>query len=349
MRVNLNYLKKRKVIIQTFNHLKKNLKKATDSYKYIRIAILSDSASQLITQAIKGYGIEHSINFDVFEADYNQIDRQVLDPGSDLYEFAPDYLIILRSTERLSKSFYKLDRNGKEDFALTQAEYIDGLYQTISSRLKCKVIINNYIELNDSVFGNFATKVRSSFLYQVKKLNMRLMDHVQENKNLFLLDLDALVTKTGYLNTFDAKMYFSADMVFNIDFLPYLAKNISDIILAISGTFKKCVILDLDNTTWGGIIGDDGMDGIQIGDLGSGKIFSEFQLWVKQLKQRGIIVAVCSKNTESIAMEPFISHPEMVLRLEDIAVFVANWENKADNIRHIQSILNIGMDSIVFI
>ena len=113
--------------------------------------------------------------------------------------------------------------------------------------------------------------------------------------------------------------------------------------------FKKCLIIDLDNTIWGGIIGDDGMENIQLGSLGIGKAFSEFQYWVKKLKNRGIIVAVCSKNTESVAREPFEKHPEMVLKMEDIAVFVANWENKADNIRNIQSILNIGFDSMVFL
>jgi len=100
---------------------------------------------------------------------------------------------------------------------------------------------------------------------------------------------------------------------------------------------------------WGGIIGDDGLENIQIGSLGIGKAFSEFQYWVKKLKNRGVILAVCSKNTEHIAKEPFEKHPDMVLHLDDIAVFVANWENKADNIRQIQSILNIGFDSIVFL
>ena len=105
----------------------------------------------------------------------------------------------------------------------------------------------------------------------------------------------------------------------------------------------------MDNTLWGGIIGDDGLENIQIGDLGIGKAFTELQLWIKQLQKRGIILAVCSKNTESIAKEPFEKHPEMKLRLDDIAVFVANWENKVDNIRHIQSVLNIGFDSMVFL
>jgi FkbH-like protein len=138
-------------------------------------------------------------------------------------------------------------------------------------------------------------------------------------------------------------------MVFSIDILPDLAEQLHKVIQAIAGSFKKCLILDLDNTTWGGIIGDDGMEGIQIGDLGLGKAFTDLQFWAKELKKRGIIIAVCSKNTESIAKEPFISHPDMKLRLDDIAVFVANWETKVDNIRHIQSILNIGFDSMVFL
>nr|WP_246200135.1 HAD-IIIC family phosphatase [Maribacter luteus] len=138
-------------------------------------------------------------------------------------------------------------------------------------------------------------------------------------------------------------------MVLSIDILPNVAAKTLDLISTLNGKFKKCVILDLDNTTWGGIIGDDGLENIQIGSLGIGKAFSEFQYWVKKLKNRGIIVAICSKNTESVAKEPFEKHPDMVLHLEDISVFIANWENKADNIRQIQSILNIGFDSMVFL
>lgn len=109
------------------------------------------------------------------------------------------------------------------------------------------------------------------------------------------------------------------------------------------------MILDLDNTLWGGVIGDDGLDKIQLGSLGVGKAFSEFQLWLKQLKERGIILAICSKNEEDIAKEPFEKHPEMILRLEDISIFVANWNNKVDNLKYIQNVLNVGFDSMVFI
>lgn len=332
-----------------FGRLKRNTKTPTTGFKAIRLAVLGDFSTQFAVQALKGYGIDYGINYEIFEADYNQIDRMVFDPGSELYEFAPDYVIMLRASEKLLKEFYKCSLSQKESFAENQVSYTESLIQNITSRLNTRVIANTFVEINDSVFGNYATKTKASFVYQVKKLNVGLMDLCRHTKSLFLLDTAALAAEKGYANTFDPKMYVNGDLVFNIDFLPWVAKNLHDIIQAISGTFRKCIIMDLDNTTWGGIIGDDGMEGIQVGELGIGKAFTNLQLWVKELKKRGIIVAVCSKNTEEIAKEPFEKHTEMVLKLEDIAVFVANWENKVDNIRHIQSILNIGFDSMVFL
>jgi FkbH-like protein len=148
---------------------------------------------------------------------------------------------------------------------------------------------------------------------------------------------------------FDSKLYIHADIIFSLDFLALLAHNTAQVIGAIQGNFKKCVILDLDNTLWGGVIGDDGIENIQVGDLGLGKAFTALQSWLLSLKNRGIILAVSSKNTESIAKEVFEKHPNMTLRLEDFSVFAANWETKVDNIMFIQSVLNIGFDSMVFL
>ena len=151
------------------------------------------------------------------------------------------------------------------------------------------------------------------------------------------------------IHTIDSRLYISSDVTFSLDFTIVVVNNLIQILEANTGTSKKCLILDLDNTLWGGIIGDDGLENIQIGDLGIGKAFTEIQLWAKALKERGIILAVCSKNDEANAREPFEKHPEMVLRTDDIAVFVANWSNKHDNIKYIQSVLNIGFDSMVFL
>ena len=333
----------------TFQALKKNLKKDFSALKTIKVAVLGDSATQMYVQAIKGYGYELGINFDVFEADYDQVELQVYDGTSELNEFKPDYVVIFYCTNKLLKKFGKQNLNDKANFAREQLDKFENLYQTITAKIKSKVIFFNFNEADDAVFGNYANKTSVSFVYQLRKINFELMNLAQKHKNLFILDMNMLQARYGNAYISDNKIYINTDLLLSIDFLPVIAKSTIDIIQAISGKFKKCLVLDLDNTIWGGIIGDDGLENIQIGDLGIGKAFSELQLWAKQLKQRGIILAVCSKNDEAIAKEPFEKHPDMVLHLDDIAIFMANWENKADNIREIQTFLNIGFESMVFL
>lgn len=336
-------------MISSFNELKKNNKKDFTGLAPVKIAVLSDSASQFFCQALKGYGYTQSLAFDIWEADYDQVLQTAIDANSPLYERKPDYVIVFESSRKLLAKFYNQSPEGKSRFAENYMQHVNTITAQINSRIKTNIIWLNYAEINDTVFGNFANKTGNSFAYQLRLLNLKLMEWAQQQKNFNVCDLLALQTQYGNTQLYDEKVYINTDNVYALDFLPVLAKSITDIMLSYTGKFKKCLILDLDNTTWGGIIGDDGMEGIQIGDLGIGKAFTKFQQWVLQLKQRGIILAVCSKNTESIAKEPFEKHPDMQLKLDDIAIFVANWNNKVDNIRYIQSVLNIGFDSMVFL
>jgi len=285
----------------------------------------------------------------IWEADFNQVEQQIADSASDLYEFKPEIVLIFQSSHKLLSKYNKLKPEACSSLASNEIDSIAFMTDNLNSQLEAKIIYYNYTEIDDSVFGNYALKTESSFLFQLRKLNFELMPFAANNANFYLCDLSTIQNQIGKFNFFQSSIYVNTEMVLSLDVLPLVASRTLDIIASLHGNFKKCVILDLDNTTWGGIIGDDGMENIQIGSLGIGKAFSEFQYWIKKLKNRGIIIAVCSKNTESVAKEPFEKHPDMVLRLEDISVFVANWENKADNIRHIQSILNIGFDSMVFL
>ena len=333
----------------TFSQLKKNLKKDYSSLKVIKVAILGDTATQFLLQALRGAGYDYGFDLQIWEADFNQIERQVFDPTSELYRFKPEIVIVFQSAHKLLATYNKLKPDIYSSLAAYQLELVDNLNSTISSRLQSKIIYYNYTEINDAVFGNYANKVASSFLYQLRKLNYELMVFATKNPNFYLCDLSSLQNQVGKSNFFHTSVYINTEMVLSIDILPEVALRTLDLIAAMAGKFKKCLILDLDNTMWGGIIGDDGLENIQVGSLGIGKAFTEFQYWIKKLKNRGIVLAVCSKNTESVAKEPFENHPDMLLKMEDFAVFVANWENKADNIRYIQSILNIGFDSMVFL
>ena len=334
----------------TFNELKKKLRGVDLSMlPYIRMSLVGDTATQLLCTAIRGMSVERGYNIDFFEAEYNQVERQLLDPTSDLYQFDADFIVIFQSTHKLGEHHSLLSTKQQASLADERISFLASVCENPTLAGK-KIIYFNYPEIEDTVFGSYANKVDSSFTFQVRKLNYELMRLSQQYQNLFICDIAGLQNKLGRDMMFAANVYTSTEMILSMDALPYVASRVMDIVCAVKGQFKKCLILDLDNTVWGGVIGDDGLEGIQLGHgLGIGKTFTEFQMWVKKLKQRGIIICVASKNNEETAKEPFEKHPDMVLKLDDIAVFQANWETKVDNIRTIQSILNIGFDSMVFL
>ena len=335
--------------MKTFQELKKITKRMPADLPAIKVALTGDTATQFLATAIRGTGAERGYQIDLFEAEYNQVERQFLDPSSELYQTDADFIVLFQSTHKLGEKHSLLSPSQQESLAEERLAFVASVCENPMLASK-KIICLNYPEIEDTVFGSYATKVTSSFTYQVRKLNMGLMDLSQRYANLFICDIAGLQNKLGRDMMFAPNVYVSTEMVLSIDALPYVASRVMDIICAIKGQFKKCLILDLDNTVWGGVIGDDGLEGIQLGHgLGIGKAFTEFQMWVKKLKQRGVIICVASKNNEDTAKEPFEKHPDMVLKLEDIAVFQANWETKVDNIRTIQRILNIGFDSMVFL
>ena len=334
--------------MKTLRELKELSKKELDAPK-TRVALLGDTATQLLATAIKGQAVDCRIAIDLYEGEYNQVERQLLDPTSDLYQYDADILIVFQSTHKLCEHHSMLAVEQQSSLADERLAFLSSLCENPSFADK-KIIYFNYPEIEDTVFGSYANKVESSFSFQIRKLNYELMLLARRYPNLFICDIAGLQNLFGRQFMFSPNVYMSTEMVLSVNALPYVASRVVDIIGAIRGQFKKCLILDLDNTVWGGVIGDDGLEGIELGHgLGIGKAFTEFQMWVKKLKQRGIIICVASKNNEETAKEPFEKHPDMVLKLDDIAVFQANWETKVDNIRTIQSILNIGFDSMVFL
>lgn len=333
----------------TFKQLKK-FSKADDSLlPQYKLAVMGDCATQHLATAIRGYGIYAGLGLSVFDTDYNQIDAQVMDPGSELYAFAPNAVLIQMCTEKLYEAFCSTPLNRRASFAEDTYARICLTWERMNAHTQVTIFQCNFPLMDDGGFGQYGNKTPDSFLFQQRKLNFLLMQGCQEIKNVYIIDLDAIQASYGREKFSDPKLYYIAKMPISVDALPAVAKNVVDMVQALRGVVKKCVVLDLDNTLWGGVIGDDGLSGIQIGELGTGHAFSDFQAWLKELKNRGMLLAVCSKNNESAAKEPFEKHPEMILRLEDFSMFVANWEDKASNIRAIQKTLNIGMDSLVFL
>lgn len=333
----------------SFARLKRNLKRDYSAFPPVRLAILGDSPTQLLHQALRGHGFEVGLEYRIFEADIDQIERQILDPSSDLYAFRPEVVLVFESTRKLHERFARSDPGARTDLAASRLARARHLVERLDAGLRCHTLWCNYPETGEDVFGSFANKTQASFTCQLRKLNVDLMTLSQEVKSLFVCDLAALQSALGAARTGAPATYVTTGIVFDVEHWALFAARVTDMVLSLRGVLKKCLVLDLDNTLWGGVIGDDGLEGIQLGELGLGRAFTEVQLWAKLLKDRGVILAVCSKNDEAVAREPFEKHPDMVLRLADVAMFVANWENKVDNLRHIQRALDIGMDSIVFV
>ena len=287
-------------------------------------------------------------DLDIFEGEYDQIDLQVLNPRSELHVFAPETVIIYLAAERLSDKFSGMESGARSEMSAAFLERTRQLTDTLSAG-GCQVVFFNLAHPGDGVFGNYGSKVSSSLGYQIRTINYELMRLAAANSDFHVYELDRLQAERGRSVLSDPKLYCSAKMPLTPDACRFVARDVIEMLAVRKGGGRKCIILDLDNTLWGGVIGDDGLDRIQLGDLGLGPAFSRLQGWLKQLKERGIVLAVCSKNEDAAAREPFLKHPEMKLRLEDIAVFVANWADKATNIRSIKDIIDVDYGAMVFL
>lgn len=330
----------------------KELRKASKlgmSGKELRLAVLGNCSTQFFSVAVRGYAGLEKLNVNVFDADYNQIDMQLLDKGSEVYRFQPDCILLWFASDKLYEEFLDLSLSERNGFADAYMQKLEYYWDLVGKNSNARILQMNFTEIDDKALGQYSAKVDSTFIYQIRKLNWLLQEAMSRNSNLYPVDLLAVQVQLGESEFYDAPLYYNAKMSVSTKALPYIAKAVTDVLKSMSGRSKKCIILDLDNTLWGGVIGDDGINNIEIGELGRGRVFSNLQRWLKQLKELGIILAVCSKNDEDIAKEPFEKHEEMVLHLNDISVFAASWNDKVSNIRMIQESLNIGFDSMVFV
>ena len=314
----------------------------------VRVALLGDTSTQLLAKALSRSRQNGGLELSVWEAGFDQIETTVFAAGSELYSFEPDVILLFHSTPRLLERYDRLDPGEQIHLADERLRLVRDLTAAVHARCKASLLYYNYPETDDGVFGSFANKTEQAFLFQLRKLNYGLMTFAAAQPGFYLLDLATLQNRIGKAALYRPMLYLHASMAVS-EAVPAVADLACATIGALFGRAKKCLVLDLDNTLWGGVIGDDGLEHIEIGPLGIGKAFSGLQYWAKKLARRGIILAICSKNSETVARQAFETHPDMILGAEDIAVWRVNWNNKADNLREIRSELNIGFDSMVFL
>jgi FkbH-like protein len=328
--------------------LESRKQKTTEDRPLIRVALLSDAATQQFVPILRAILYRSGFSSEFYEGPFDAIDVEAYDSSSKLYAFQPDAVVILNSMQALCASYAR--RSGTANgFVSESLARITGIWSAIQRYCGATVIQSTYALPMTRLFGNFDLKVPDSLYSVALTLNAAIVDAARSKPGVLLHDVEAVASRVGRMRFFDERCWDMWKTFCAPEFLPAVAQNLADVLLAMRGRCVKCVVVDLDNTLWGGVIGDDGLDGIRLSAHGEGEAWYRLQLFLKEMHRRGILLAVCSKNDERNALLPFDSHPEMVLRREDITVFVANWKDKAENIRTIRSILNIGFDSMVFL
>ena len=284
--------------------------------KTVKVAILADCAIQQLALLLKALAARNGVALDVYEGGYDSIDLEILNPDSSLYAFEPQYLIVLLSSEKLKARLY--DSADRMAFAADTIGRIEGLWGAFGARSAATIVQSTFVLPSERAFGNYELKAADSVGAIFTEINYRLAVRARSAKNVLLSDVDFLAASIGRQQWLDPRLWNMAKIPCRLDHLPRLAQSLLDTVLAATGIFIKCVVLDLDNTLWGGVIGDDGLEGIALGEFDEGEAFVGFQKFIRELKRRGIILAVVSKNEHANAILPFKQHPFMALKEEDM-------------------------------
>lgn len=333
----------------TYNELRR-LARSSDG-SGARVAVLGDCSTQHLSTAICGSCKAAGIDAAMLDIEFDQVRAMIDDGGSELYAFAPDFAVIYLCSEKLSERFCaEPTEAARLTFADRAAAEITALWRSFSSqRPEVRIIHLGPAMPYDGVTGSLGNTTPSSFIYQLRRLSLLLCDAGAALGCVTYLDLEALQSRVGRDRFYDPRMYYLAQMTVSDGALPLLGGAVADVVAAYSGRALKCVVLDLDGTLWGGVLAEDGIGGLELGELGQGRAFTALQLYLRELRRRGILLAVCSKNDEKAAREAVRTHPDMLLHEEDFAAFRASYEDKATSILSIAAELGIGTDSMVFL
>jgi FkbH-like protein len=313
-----------------------------------RIALLGAASTDLLERplclALRLVGLAPQL----LVAPYNVWRQELLEDDSATARFAPQVAIALL-TPQIIPTWPKAGVKPEQATNLARAvcRQIYDAFGHLHDRCNAEIIVNTLPPVPQQPLGNLSAKSPEAANNFIRRINVLLGDMAPPY--VHINDVAALVERRGLNQWLDVRLWYEAKQPVAPGSIPELVRNIAAITGAIFGRNRKCLVVDLDNTLWGGVVGDVGVEGIVLGEgTGIGEAFKAFQMHLKALKDRGVLLAVCSKNDDRNALRPFEEHPEMVLKRDDFVSFKANWGPKSDNIRLIAHELNIGLDALVF-
>ena len=314
-----------------------------------KIAVFGGSTTNDIVVYLDLFLLNYGIEAEFYQSEYAQYWQDAMFPSEELLDFAPD-IVFIHTTNRNINSYPTTADSRDQVSELLKAEYgrFEQMWQKIAETYHCPIIQNNFEMPFYRLMGNKDCsdyRGRSNF---VTRLNEKFYEYADNTEGFYINDINFISASYGLQKWSDPSYWNMYKYAMCIEAIPEFSFNLANIIKSVFGKNKKVLALDLDNTLWGGVVGDDGVDGIQIGqETGFAQSYYEFQSYVRSLKSLGVILTVCSKNDHENAVAG-LNHPEGALRPDDFIIIKANWENKDRNIIETANELNVLPDSVVF-
>jgi FkbH-like protein len=314
-----------------------------------RLAILSNSTIDLMVPALVATAARHGIDLEIIQPSYDQVAQEAFTPDSKVNASKPDAVLFALDYRALPLKLSLGDADAASATVQGAIGYLQALRNGIKTHSKALCIFQTFAPPVETLFGSLDRALPGTLRNLIESINRELSELLLGSGDV-LLDIASLAETVGLADWHDTQLWNMGKFAFSADLIPLYADHLARTVAALRGKSRKALILDLDNTVWGGVIGDDGLEGIQIaqGDA-RGEAHLAVQRMALELRQRGIVLAVSSKNTDEVARLPFEKHPEMLLKLDHIAVFQANWNDKATNIQAIAEELSLGIDAMVFL
>lgn len=339
-----------KMLLRKKKKIKRELLESGKPFIEKRIAILGGSTTDEIADQLELFLLNYGIKVSIYQSEYGKYLEDALFGNPELDAFKPD-IIFIHTNWRNITAFPQITQKKDQISQLLETEYqkFVSIWEAIRKRYACPIIQNNFDRPNYRLFGNKDVSEIHGRTNYITRLNQRLYEYSQNHHDFYINDLDYLASDYGLTAWSDSLYWHMYKYAMCLDAVPYVADSVAKIVKAIYGKNKKALVLDLDNTLWGGIVGDDGVEGIAVGpEVPSGQVYSEFQEYCKAQKDIGIILGVDSKNDEENAIAG-LNHPDGALKPSDFVSIKANWNPKDQNLAQMADELTLGVDSFVFV
>lgn len=321
--------------------------------KKIRVAVLSSFTTIGLEEALIVKCAERGVECTTYVSPYKQYNQDILSSTSHLYDFSPQLAFLILDTRSILSSLfynpYSVPASERRQYVDNSVRELFNLVRKFRAASTSKLVVANFHVPAYTPYGICEAKTEYGLKEMVSDLNLKLCHSLQNEPSTYILDFDAFVAKYGEVNVLDYRQFLYGDIKVSLNYIPHLAEEMMGYIKAELGMNRKCIVLDLDNTLWGGIVGEDGFEGIKLSTQSPGTSFVEFQRIIHALHERGIILAINSRNNEDEALKVLREHPNMILREHNFASIKINWNDKVSNMRAIADELNIGLDSLVYI